>query len=671
MRKLFVILLAVSAPLQLLSQSKVLDEVEVTGRRPMKEIGIQKTKIDSLALKENITLSIADILTYNSSVFVKSYGRATLSTVSFRGTSPSHTQVTWNGMSMNNPMIGMTDFSTIPSFFIDKANLLYGTSSVNETAGGLGGLVQLGTTPEVREGFSAQYVQAAGSFSTFDEFGRISYGNDNWSVSTRASYSSSPNDYKYINHDKKVNIYDDDNNVIGQYYPTERNRSGAFRDLNVLQEVYYDNLRGDRFGLNAWYANSYRELPMLTTDYGEERDFRNYQKEESFRGVINWSHIRSKWKTELRAGYSYTRNAYDYQREITENNWAYMTRSRSYVHSIFGKADAEFSPNRSWLFTANLSATQHLVRSTDKSIKLIQGGSAIIGYDQQRIDFSAAASAKWQPSRFIGASVVLRQEFYGNDKAPVIPAFFVDGLILPAVNLTLKGSVSRNYRYPSLNDLYFLPGGNPDLKSEEGFTYDAGMSASYKFSDRFDIEGGLTWFDSYIDNWILWLPTNRGFFSPQNVKKVHSYGLEANAALKWAFARNWNLNISGTFSWTPSINDGEPMSPADNSVGKQLPYVPRRSSSFTGYLCWKGWNFMYKWCYYSQRYTMSSNDISYSGHLPAYFMSNIALEKGLRVGKVDLLFKFAVNNLFNEDYLSVLAHPMPGINYTGTVSITI
>ena len=40
-------------------------------------------------------------------------------------------------------MLGMTDFSTIPSYFIDNASLLHGTSSVNETGGGLGGLVKL------------------------------------------------------------------------------------------------------------------------------------------------------------------------------------------------------------------------------------------------------------------------------------------------------------------------------------------------------------------------------------------------------------------------------------------------------------------------------------------------------------------------------------------------
>ncbi|WP_289191881.1 TonB-dependent receptor, partial [Bacteroides acidifaciens] len=146
-----------------------LREVVVWGKRPMKDIGVQKTTFDSIALKENIALSMADILTFNSSVFVKSYGRATLSTVAFRGTSPSHTQVTWNGMRINNPMLGMTDFSTIPSYFIDQASLLHGTSSVNETGGGLGGLVRLGTIPDVAEGVNLQYVQGVGSFSTFDE----------------------------------------------------------------------------------------------------------------------------------------------------------------------------------------------------------------------------------------------------------------------------------------------------------------------------------------------------------------------------------------------------------------------------------------------------------------------------------------------------------------------
>lgn len=647
-----------------------LREVTVTGRRPMKDIGVQKTVFDSLALKENIALSMADVLTYNSSVFVKSYGRATLSTVAFRGTSPSHTQVTWNGMRINNPMLGMTDFSTIPSYFIDRASLLHGTSSVNETGGGLGGLVKLSTTPDVGEGVNMQYVQGIGSFSTFDEFLRFTYGSDRWQVSTRAVYSSSPNDFKYVNHDKKLNIYDDDHHIIGQYHPTERNRSGSYKDLHILQEVYYNTLRGDRLGLNAWYLNSNRELPMLTTGYGDEADFENRQREQTLRAMASWDHNRRTWKTGLRAGYVHTWMAYDYRREITPGNWSSMTRSRSRVNTFYGQAEGEYNPVKQWYFTANVSAHQHLVRSQDKNIILQDGNKAVVGYDKGRIELSGSVSAKWQPCDRLGLSVVMREDMYGTRWAPVIPAFFIDGTVSRAGNVMLRASVSRNYRFPSLNDLYFLPGGNPDLRSEHGFTYDCGASFDIGKVGVFSLDGSLSWFDSYIDDWIIWLPTTKGFFSPRNVKEVHAYGIEAKANLAVAPRRDWQIDLNGSYSWTPSVNRGEKMSPADQSVGKQLPYVPRHSASVTGRLSWRSWSFLYKWAYYSERFTMSSNDYTLSGHLPPYFMSNISLEKNLSFRPLDLQLKVAVNNLFDEEYLSVLSRPMPGINFEIFIGIT-
>lgn len=453
----------------------------------------------------------------------------------------------------------MTDFSTIPAYFIDNASLLHGTSSVNETGGGLGGLVRLATTPDVGEGINAQYVQGIGSFSTFDEFGRFTYGDDHWSVSTRVVYSSSPNDYKYVNHDKKVNIYDDDHNIIGQYHPTERNRSGAYKDFHALQEIYYNTNKGDRFGLNAWFIKSNRELPMLTTDYGDERDFENRQRENTFRGVLSWDHNRSSWKAGAKAGYIHTWMAYDYRREITEGNWAEMTRSRSKVNTVFGQLEGEYTPARRWYFTANLSAHQHFVRSEDKNIILQDGDKAIVGYDKGRIELSGAFSAKWQPVDPIGLSVVLREEMFGDRWAPLIPAFFIDGLISRKGNVMVKASVSKNHKFPTLNDLYFLPGGNPDLRSENGWSYDAGASFDTGWTRPFPVSvgGSVTWFDSYIDDWIMWLPTTKGFFSPRNVKKVHAYGIEGKLNLAMEPFKGWVVDLNGSYSWTPSVNGGE------------------------------------------------------------------------------------------------------------------
>ena len=641
--------------------------VQVVGSRPIGEVGVQRTRLDSAVLKENIALSMADVLTFHSSIFVKSYGRATLSTAAFRGTSPSHTQVTWNGMKINSPMLGMTDFSMIPSYFIDDASLLHGTSSVGETGGGLGGAVKLATRPAEARGFALQYVQGFGSFGTFDEFLRMTWGDDHWQLSTRAVYSSSSNDYPYRNRDKKENVYDDEMNIVGSYYPVERNRSGAFKDLHLLQEVYYNTGRGDRFGLNAWYVDSDRELPVLTTDYADRTAFENSQRERTFRGVVSWDHLRRDWKVAARAGYIHTRMAYDYERDPGNGTMTPMTRSRSRVDTFYGQVDGQYSIGRRWLFTASLAAHQHLVESRDRNIIRQDGDQAVVGYDQRRVELSGSLSAKWRPTDRFGVSAVLREELFGTEWTPPIPALFVDGVLSERGDLTVKASLSRNFRFPTLNDLYFLPGGNPDLKKERGWTYDAGLSFAAGRAGSYRLSGSATWFDSHVDDWIVWLPTTKGFFSPRNLKRVHAYGVELQADLDVALAQAWRLGLDGTYSWTPSINCGEPMTEDDRSVGKQLPYVPEHSAALTGRLAWRTWTLLYKWCWYSRRYTMSSNDTTLTGHLPAYFMNNLSLEKRFAFRWADLSVKGAVNNLFDEEYLSVLSRPMPGIDRKSVV----
>ena len=353
-------------------------EVPVWGRRPMKSIGVEETKLDSAILKENIALSMADALTFNTPVFVKQYGRATLSTVSFRGTGPSHTQVTWNGMRINNPMLGMTDFSMIPSYFIDDASLLHGTSSVSETGGGLGGLVKLSTAPAAADGFGLQYIQGIGMFRTFDEFLRLTWGDERWQVSTRTVYQSSANDYKYRNRDKKENIYDDDT------------------------------------------------------------QFENRQREHTLRSVLSWDHYRRNWKAAAKAGYVHSWTAYDYRRDKGNGILEAMTRSRSRINTLYGQADGEYSVGGKWFFTAGLSAHQHFVESADKNIIRQQGDKAVVGYDKGRIELDGSLSAKWRPTERLGLSVVVREAMYGTSWSPVIPAFFADCLLSRRGNVVAK-----------------------------------------------------------------------------------------------------------------------------------------------------------------------------------------------------------------------------------------
>lgn len=647
-----------------------IDRVDVVARRPLKKIGTQETNIESRVLHDNIASQMSDALKFGTSVYVKEYGRATLSTVAFRGTSPSHTQVSWNGMKINSPMLGMVDFSMIPSYFIDDASLLHGTSSVNTTGGGLGGAVVLSTKPAAAEGIGLQYVQGIGMWKTFDEFLRLTYGNARWQTSTRVVYSSSDNDFKYRNYNKTENIYDGDHHIIGEYYPVERNKSCDFHDFHLLQEVYWNSGNGNRLGLQAWYLDSRRGVPMLNVDYRDNADYVNEQSEQTFRGVVSWDRISENLKLGAKAGYIHTSLAYDYARDVGNGDLAAMIASRSRVHTFYGAADAEYSVGGKWLFTAAFSAHQHFVRSKDRNVITQNGDEAVVGYNKARIELSGYVSAKWRPVERFGMAVALREEMYGTAWSPVIPAFFLDGVLSKTANVIAKASVSRNFRYPTLNDLYFQPGGNPDLKKEHGVSYDCGVEFTVGKSGKYELHGEATWFDSYVDDWIVWLPSFKGFWEPLNIKEVHAYGVELKGNLDVAFKRDWSLRIDGNFSWTPSVNHGDPVNWADEAIGKQLVYVPEFSAAVNGRLAYRTWALGYKWCYYSERYTTSSNETATKiGRVLPYFMSDVSLEKRFGCRWSDFSLKLLVKNLFDEEYESVLSRPMPGINFEVFIEI--
>jgi len=103
-------------------------EVVKTAERIFKKetAGMKQTKVDTLVLLEKKSVSLSELLSENTPVFIKSHGRGALATASFRGTAASHTQVTWNGININSPMTGMVDFSLIPVYVIDDMNLKHG-----------------------------------------------------------------------------------------------------------------------------------------------------------------------------------------------------------------------------------------------------------------------------------------------------------------------------------------------------------------------------------------------------------------------------------------------------------------------------------------------------------------------------------------------------------------
>ncbi len=631
-------------------------DVTIKGRRPMKEIGVQQTNLEEPVLHDNIASSMADVLAFNSSIFVKHHGRATLSTVAFRGTSASHTQVSWNGLKVQSPMLGTTDFSLIPSYLVDEAVLLHGSSSVAATGGGLGGAIRLKSSPKMENGLQLQYIQGIGSYSTYDEFLRIGYGSERWQIQTRAVLSTSQNDFHYVNRLKREHIYDENHQIVDSYYPTETNRNCDFRDLHLMQEVGHRFQNGDYLELQAWYLDSRRGVPTLMADYNNPKEFINDQRERTLRSVLTWQRLQKNYKAEAQAGYVYSWQAYEFAKDRGNGIFTELINTRNRIHTLYGRAEGEYYLDR-WLFTASVTLHHHWVESRDERAL---GG---IVYDRDRTELSASVSARWSATDRLGLSLVLREELYGKSFSPVIPALAADLLLSRKGEVQLKGSVSRNYRFPTLNDLYYQPGGNPDLQPEQGLSYDVGLSFTLQQADRHALHGSICWFDSHIEDWILWQATAQGYWTPKNLKSVHAYGVELRADWLQHLGRDWQLNVGGNFAWTPSINRSKTQSSFDQSVGKQLVYIPEYSLSASVELSWRTWRLGYKGYGYSQRFTTSNNASSPLGRVEGYYVSDGSLEKLFNLPWADLSAKLNVRNLFDQEYESVLARPMPGIHF--------
>ena len=634
-----------------------LDNVQVVAQRRLKDVGVEMTKLDTLVLHENISLSMADILSKHSTAFVKSYGRATESLVEFRGTSPSHTQVTWNGMRINSPMLGTLDFSTIPAYFIDETNLYHGASSINLLGGGLGGAVEMLNLPVEKEGWGMQFVQGIGSFDTYDDFLRLTYKNQRFASSTRMVYSTSDNDYKYTNRDKKTDVYDKDGNWVTSYHPEERNKSGYFDDFHLLQEFNYDAGKGNQLRASVWWTHSKRGLPFLSVDYKDDNDFKNEQRNNTLRSILSWDCLGDRVKWGTKAGFTYADIGYEYFTTRQEMKTS-ITSSRSYSHTAFLATHADWMLTSQLMLMGGLDVYYTHVNSHDRSPFHIGKN-----FNKGRPEYHANVQARWRPWKIFSLAAVVREEVYKDDWVAPIPVLFADVILWQPWNVVLKASVARNYRYPTMDDLYFQPGGNPDLQPEKGFTYDAGVEFAVK-KVRWTLKGNVTAFDSHIKDWILWTPNTKGFWEPSNVKKVHNYGLECSLDGSLLLTKDLKVSLAGNFAWTPSKNIGEDINSNDASYGKQLCYVPKTSANVNARIQWRTWTLLYQWNHYSERYTTTSNEVNYiTGRLKPYYMTDLSLEKTFRLHKVEGAVKGVVNNLFSTEYVTVLSRPMPRRNY--------
>ncbi len=636
-----------------------IEGVNVTAERIFvkEEAGMKQTQVDSTILQNKMALSLSDLLSENTSVFIKNHGRGALATASFRGTAASHTQVKWNGISINSPMAGMVDFSLIPVYLIDELHLKHGPASLADGIGGIGGSIHLYNRADWNDKYSFSYIQGLASYQTFDEFVKLGLGNQKFRSNTRIYHNQSQNNYTFVN--RGIGNIDPLTGVLT--HPLDTNDQASYLRYGLLQEFYYRPMVKHVISMKYWGQYADRTIPRPTSYEGPDNSNLNSQQDADHRVVADWKYYGDMGKWMLRSGYASKGLDYHQMNKVPGLGLVPAIYSESRQNSLSGTLNYSGSRGEDLSYEGNLDVNVHQVSSADSVTRL--------GYEGRRKEISLLFAVRKSVADRINLNIMLRQEWIDGKRAPFIPFLGMEVRLLEGRDLLWKGNVARNHHQPSLNDLYWQPGGNPDLRPETGFTMETGLEFRQSLGEHL-MTTELTLYRTDIKDWILWIPSYRGFWEPRNIQRVLSQGVEFLMHLRGKVSEV-GYKVNATYAYTSSVNYGDPAIWGDQSYGKQLVYIPLHSGNLMTHLQWRAFFLNYQFNAYSERFTTSSNDLNRRDWLYPYFMNDLSAGGSFPLGKAHVAVELKVYNLFNEAYHSVLYRPMPGRNYQVMIKIQI
>jgi iron complex outermembrane receptor protein len=328
--------------------------------------------------------------------------------------------------------------------------------------------------------------------------------------------------------------------------------------------------------------------------------------------------------------------------------------SKSWNRSFYNKLKFNHKFNDKNELSFNLDFNNDYVFTEDTVTKQ--------AYEKQLNEFVMFLSFNKQIKERLGLSLMARKYVSSIYNLPISPFGGIEYLINKKHNISAKLNISKNYKAPNLNDLYWQPGGNLELQPEENLTTDLALLINKKYK-HFNLKSSVTAFYSDVDNWIIWIPSPMGYWTPENIANIISQGVECQINISFKIS-DFKIVAIGNYAYTDAKNYGDKEIWGDQSYGKQLAYIPVHSGNV--FISLNRWNYTLSYTHnsYSERYTTSSNDISLRDWLYPYYMNNVSLSKNFTL-KEKYLFEinFKVYNLFNEEYRSILGRPMPGRNY--------
>jgi len=608
----------------MLDSVRTLREVTVRGIPESKfAVGATIWQPDSALVSRLASASLSDLLMRQSAVYMREYGAGMLGTISMRGTGPSQTAALWNGINLNLPTLGQIDFNIIPIAIGGNLTIQPGSSSSLYGSDAIGGTIHISTNTDWRSGLKAHFQQEFGSFGRYFTRLKAGGGNEKLQVQTGLYRLQQQNDFPF-------------RNITKAGAPVERQQNAALNYWGLIPEIYYrpDNKR--QFALKTWYHNHFRQVqPTMSAQQVEDE-----QRDENLRIVADYEQLTGKRSVfRAKAAFIFDEIIFNSSRSATRR---YISQVR-YEQSWNSRLITEWG--------GNMQYTTAEVRAYSGNIS------------EQRADWFLLSRLELYPNWLF--SVTVRQTVVPSFSAPIAPAIGSQWQKQLRKNqiLTWKMQASKGYRVPTLNDRFWQPGGNPNIRPEH--SYNAETSFVWEQTGgQSRWQAQTTLFRMWVQDWILWLPKGN-FWSPENARKVRVTGLEIRGSYYRAIPNGyWELR--GHYALNQSLNLVA-LSENDRSAGKQLPYTPLHRAQGSARLYWQGWLLQADTNYTGIRYPTADNETS----LRPFWLSNLLISKDFITKKIRWQALLRINNLLNADYQNFQLRAMPGRHFQASINLTI
>ncbi|MBS1647507.1 MAG: TonB-dependent receptor [Bacteroidetes bacterium] len=592
-----------------------LNEIPIISSRIQKSTeNFYSIKIDSVLRSQFLNYNMAQLLLQQNAGLVKAYGPGNIASLGIRGSTAQQTAVVWNGININSPTLGQTDISLLPVGFFNNISLQKGALSSYWGSGAMAGVLNIQSAAPPIKGIIAQASTSYSSFKNSVQWASIQYGSDKISSTTKLLGNFSQNRYPYYS-----------NTDSSQIKTTQQH--AQMQQLGFLEDINYKINTHQQIGAHIWWQNTNRQVPYTTSALQQNAT----QTDKTLRTMIDWNLQHQKVSANAKAAW--------FNEAIIYNNTTSNIYSNNRFNTFALDADAQYKINTQWvinLATSNMMSWAYSPNFTSQKQLL-----------KNALFENISRQCK---NHFFKINFYARQELFNTQTFMPTAGLTTNMRVLSWLIWSMNmGTV---YRYPTLNDLYWTPGGNPNLKPEQGYSGETSLQVHKQYR-YFSISETATLFSRSIHNNIMWLPGRNGIWSPTNILQVWSRGMETNTELKYK-NKNWRIQVQALSNYILSTT-----LPKNNTQYLQMPYVPMYSGSASFCIEYKNILFRSAYTYTGYRY-LSSDNYSY---LKPYSLIDIRLAKTFFIQKLMLHIFVEVNNLLNQNYQSMMQYGMPLRNY--------